>query len=72
MILYDVHITVSVGRGLHSASTLQERSRQEAGKNFWLMFCDDGDVVNFPMLRPILPQDIANNRECKNRHAPPR
>ena len=49
MILYDVHITVSLGRGLHLASTLQERSRKESGKNFLLMFCDDGDVVNFPM-----------------------
>ena len=49
MILYDVHITMPLSRGLHSASTLQEWSRKEAWENFLLMFCDDGDVVNFPM-----------------------
>ena len=38
-----------LGRGLHSASRLQEWSRKEDSKNFSLMFRHDGDVVNFLM-----------------------
>ena len=49
VIVYDVHIPMPLGRGLHSASRLQEWSRKEDLKNFSLMFRHDGDVVNFLM-----------------------